>query len=331
MEKLKGSILANLPVSTLNWKRDLIYFDGPLLSEFISSAGEIYLKYWCDCDDDSNRWMLFKIKEQDRLRLVLGEKSVYEVIKSQPDDFVFFADENIKTITYTMVISTDIPNSYIPEEDSYLDIEDYKEDSDAISLVFENEWEFKALQDVYRKFTQVYDLLFVANKTNGSLGATLPWQGGFSTVHFYNKIKEFIPKPKQSNLNAIHYASPGYMKISSESEMANLTLKAIQDYATNKNTIDSNCLELRKRIKELELNKIPPKEAVSTFAVDSLCIQFFSQLKNDLIGITPQWLNSFVSSDFERCKILMAHFRRLRSFHAHLSNKSVRVVTKVIK
>lgn len=331
MEILKGNILDSLPISTLIWKRDLIYFEGPLLSEFSSITGEVYLKYWCDCNDEFNRWMFFKIKEQDRLRLVLGEKSIYEVITHQPDSFVFFSDENSNDSLYKMVMATEIPESYIPEKDSFLDIEDYQEDSNLISLVFENEWEFKALQDVYRKFTQVYDFLFVSNKANGNLGATMPWQGGFSTYHFYNKIKEFIPKKQQIKLNAIHYASPGYMKISSENEIANLALIAIQDYSQNKSTIDTNYLELGNRIRELELNRLTPDFAISAFSADSLCLQYYSQLKDDLVGVDQAWLNSFVRTDFERCKMLMGHFRRVRSFHGHLSDEAIRVVTNIIK
>jgi hypothetical protein len=275
--------------------------------------------------------MFFKIKEQDRLRLVLGEKSIYEVIKNQPDGFVFFADENEKNSIFRMVITTEIPYSYIPEEDSYLEIEDYEEDTNVTSFIFENKWEFKELQDIYRKFTQVYDFLFVSNKVNKNLGSAMPWQGGFSSVHFYNKIKEFIPKSEQSDLNSIHYASPGYMKISSKSEIANLALEAIQDYSENKKTIDSNYSNLSNRIKELNLNNILPDSAILEFAADSICLQLYSQLKDDLLSIDPAWLNRFVASDFERCKMLMGHFRRIRSFHSHLGDEAVRVVTNIIK
>jgi len=331
METLNGNELNALPISDLSWKRDLIYFEGPLLSEFSSSTGETYLKYWCDCDENFNRWMFFKIKEQDRLRLVLGEKSIFEVITNQPDSFVFFADENNTNSTFKMVISTEIPLSYIPEEDSFLDIDDYVEETNVTSLIFENDWEFKELQDVYRKFTQVYDFLFVSNKVNKNLGTAMPWQGGFSSVNFYNKIKELIPRSEQSNLNSIHYASPGYMKISSQREIANLVLKAIQDYSENKKNIDSNYSDLGNRIKELGLNNILPNLAILEFAADSICLQFYSQLKDDLLGIDLAWLNRFADSDFERCKMLMAHFRRIKSFHNHLGDDAVRVVTNIIK
>ncbi|NAX47902.1 hypothetical protein CAG70_13015, partial [Photobacterium halotolerans] len=110
MHKLIGSQLKNLPLGNLTWKRDLLYFEGPLLSEYYTEKGETFLKYWCDCNEDYHRWMLFKIKEQDRLRLVLGEKSIHAVIQEQPDFFVFFSDENKKNKKFTLVELTNIPN-----------------------------------------------------------------------------------------------------------------------------------------------------------------------------------------------------------------------------
>jgi hypothetical protein len=149
--------------------------------------------------------------------------------------------------------------------------------------------------------------------------------------HFYNRIKESIPNVKQSNLDSIHYASPGYMKISSEKSITNIALKAIQDYSQNKEKVNSNYRELSDRIQELDLNKMSPANAISAFSADSLCLTFYVQLKDDLIYIDPQWLKSIVVSDFEICKMLMGHFRRLRTFHSYLSDKSVRVVTNIIK
>jgi len=39
---------------------DLIYFDGPLLSHYMSSKGENYLFYWVDVDETYNRWMVVR-------------------------------------------------------------------------------------------------------------------------------------------------------------------------------------------------------------------------------------------------------------------------------
>ena len=128
MINLNGSNLQKFPLQNLSWERDLIYFEGPLLSEFTVKNGEKYLKYWCDCNDEYNRWMLFRIKEEDRLRLVLGELSLIDCIKDKAGNFVFFVDENEHKSFYQLVDLSDVPQEYFPELDSYLNIEDYVED-----------------------------------------------------------------------------------------------------------------------------------------------------------------------------------------------------------
>lgn len=211
------------------WKRDLIYFEGPLLSEFISINGEKYLKYWCDCNNEYNRWMLFRIKEEDRLRLVLGEMPLIDCIQEKTNPFVFFIDEGVNDSKYQLVDLCDVPQEYLPEKDAYLNIEEYCEDENISSLVFENNWKFDDLKEVYRKITQIYDFIFVAKKQLGTSGG-MPWQDGFSVMHFYNKLKNMIPQQSNSSLDAIHYASPGYMKMRMDTDIANTTYEAIDKY-----------------------------------------------------------------------------------------------------
>ncbi|WP_199194454.1 hypothetical protein [Photobacterium sp. GB-50] len=330
MINLSGQKLQTLPLGNLTWKRDLIYFEGPLLSEFSSDKGEVYLKYWCDCDDTFNRWMFFKVKEQDRLRLVLGEKSLYDVIVNQPDSFVFVSDESRDIQNYTFLEAANLPNEYLPEEDSYLEIDDYVDDEKITSLVFEDQWDFEELKNVYRKFAQIYDFIFVSNSISGRLGASMPWQGGASAVHFYNKIKELIPSNDASRLNAIHYASPGYMKISVNRKVSDIALTAINNYGLNKKAIDSLYLELQNRIKELDLNNISSSDAMNIFDNDDKCIDFYTELVDSLSGFDMSWLSKFVDTNFERCKIVLTHVRRLRSFQNYLGKQSVRVVSPLI-
>lgn len=333
MNEILGTKILELPLEDLKWQRDLIYFEGPLLSEYLSSRNETYLKYWCDCDSNYNRWMYFKIKEQDRLRLVLGEKSLYDAIVNQPDSFVFIADEGEiqEQRRYSMAKISELPDSYLPcEEDSCLDIADYKGELKITSLIFEDSWEFEDLKDLYKKFTQVYDFIYISNRYVANFGQTMPWQGGFNYTYFYKKIKEFILPKDYSKLNSIHYASPGYIKIESEPEISRLALIAINHYAKNKQDNDRVYLELQNRIKELQLNQIEPTSAVSYFEEDSECIALYKQLAAALQGVEIDWLNKFVESDFERCKILMGHFRRIRTFNNYLKDGNVRVVDSIM-
>ena len=40
---------------------DLIYFEGPLLSHYVSSKGDDYLFYWVDRDGCDNRWLVLRV------------------------------------------------------------------------------------------------------------------------------------------------------------------------------------------------------------------------------------------------------------------------------
>ncbi|QIJ05521.1 hypothetical protein [Shewanella chilikensis] len=329
MINLSGHILNSLPLGDLTWKRDLIYFEGPLLSEFVSERGEIFLKYWCDCDNQYNRWIYFKIKEQDRLRLVQGEISLYQVMRDQPDSYFFFADENESSGYFKLVPESQVPNEYFPEEDSFLDVRDYTEDESVTSLLFEDEWDFEDLKTLYRKFIQAYDFLYLSVNSSQRLNNSMPWQGGFSTVHFFNKIKDLIPSGLDGSLNSIHYASPGYMKLRTDSNVSRHLLFAVKHYMDNRNDVDTVYLELSNRIRELELNKMAVDSARNSFVLDVVCMRLYQNLFQLLPSVDNNWLRGFVDTDFERCKILMAYVRRLRSIDSFLNEKNVRVVTSI--
>lgn len=330
MLELNSSNLKTLPIEGLTWERDLLFFEGPLLSEFTAKNNEKYLKYWCDCDDSFNRWMFFRIKEEDRLRLVLGELSLLECIIKKVTNFVIFVDENEQSSAYQLVNLSDIPSEYLPEADAYLDIDEYVEDNNIASLVFEDNWKFDDLKEVFKKFTQIYDFIYVAKKQLGTSGG-MPWQDGFSVMHFYNKLKNIIPISSKSYLQAIHYASPGYMKINVDNEIAEITFQAINKYKAEKAIIDRIYSDLYNTIRDLGLNDISRANAIIEFDNDNDCIKNYKLLRRKLFCIDSKWLDKFANSNFERSKILMAHTRRLRAFYNYIEDSRIRVVTSEIE
>jgi hypothetical protein len=72
--------LTALPMGGLRHVRDLIYFDGPLLSHFKHPKGDDYLYYWCDCDEQANRWMVLRVTETSILWLTSGRWTLDTVI-----------------------------------------------------------------------------------------------------------------------------------------------------------------------------------------------------------------------------------------------------------
>ncbi len=329
MNDLSNFKISEFPLNELKWSKDLLFFEGPLLSEYKSRDSQVYLKYWCDCNESFNRWIYFKVSEQDRLRLVLGESSIREVMINQPESFLFITDENADVVNTYMVSNNLIPETYIPSDNSYLDISEYLGDENITSMVFEDEWNIDSLKVLYRKFSQVFDFIYVS-KNRSLNSSTLPWKGGFSSVHFYNTLASFVPKNKSCSLNAVHYASPGYMKIKCNSDSSSEALKSINDYIHNETHISELYNSLQGRFRSLELNhKSSELDAVNAFDSDSECIRFYEQLSQSLLGDNVGWLNDGFGNNFVRAKIIMAHKRRLESFSEFIKDKSVRVVSDI--
>ena len=116
MIDLNAMPLERFPVSGLRHVRDLIDFDGPLLSLFKHPNGESYLYYWCDCDDRANRWMVFRVSEITVLRLTSRLISLSDVIPSgSRDDYIYFLDiADDQSIQAYLALPSNIPESYKP-------------------------------------------------------------------------------------------------------------------------------------------------------------------------------------------------------------------------
>lgn len=104
----------------LTKERDLIYYDGPLLSLFRDKKNNPYLYNWADQDDKYNRWIVFKISEEDLTKYLKGTFNLLNLIKTTEIVFCLDLDNEFKDTKTYLLWTEDIPLDYLPEEDSYL-------------------------------------------------------------------------------------------------------------------------------------------------------------------------------------------------------------------
>lgn len=124
MKTLAETILAKSPIKKLTHVRDLVYFDGPLLSVYTNAKNEPFLRYWCDCDEHQNRWMILRVSSEDIQKLTLRQLALDDVIPAAvKDDYVLFEDvgDEISSATVRLVLLDDIPDDYKPRERSFLE------------------------------------------------------------------------------------------------------------------------------------------------------------------------------------------------------------------
>ena len=104
---------------------DLIYFDGPLLSHFVSSKGDDYLFYWVDRDSQNNRWLVLRVSLAS-LQKYIGKKiTLLELIENPNDGYLYSVDvdNDIHYHDIKLVQPSAIPEDYLPEADSYYEFE----------------------------------------------------------------------------------------------------------------------------------------------------------------------------------------------------------------
>ena len=100
---------------------DLIYFEGPLLSHYVSSKGDDYLFYWVDRDGCDNRWLVLRVSMAN-LQKYIGKKiTLRELIENPNDGYLYSVDVN-NDICYhdiKLVQPSALPEEYLPDSESY--------------------------------------------------------------------------------------------------------------------------------------------------------------------------------------------------------------------
>ncbi|CAD5954631.1 hypothetical protein PCC9214_02779 [Planktothrix tepida] len=122
MNLLNGCSLNKFPLH-LQYVADLIYFDGPLLSLFENQSGESYLYCWSDVNAVYNRWLVFRVTKNSLQNYLQGQVSLRDLILNPVDGFHYAIDiDNDLEVKNTFwVLPENLPDSYVPEEDSYHD------------------------------------------------------------------------------------------------------------------------------------------------------------------------------------------------------------------
>lgn len=104
---------------------DLVYFDGPFLSHYVSNKGDDYLFYWVDRDDKDNRWLVLRVSLASLHKYIGKELTLRELIEHPNDGYLYVVDID-NSLAYhdvKLVQPAALPDDYLPESDSYYEFE----------------------------------------------------------------------------------------------------------------------------------------------------------------------------------------------------------------
>ena len=334
MLKIKGTELNALPIVDLEWVQDLENFDGPLLSLFKHRRqGDSYLYYWCDCNKEVNRWMVLRVSETNIIRLINRLIPLDQVIpKGCQDDFVYFVDldgDSKEKKVYLQGVDA-IPAKYIPVQGAFLNA-DVAQRLGSYSVIIERNLSIDMWRDFFREFSYAYAFIYnlVALKSQKIKGH--PWRGGFSAMHFWRELLQFIPTEDAPSLETVHYASPGFVRFKLNSDIAVQVGNLIARYLQSNEKIDEDYRDLNAYIRTHDLNN-------ETITVDD---SRWNQHNPKLTELTLALLGSlhipspdeFVNAahrPFEAAKMATSFTRRLMELASLESNRLIRFPNLII-
>ena len=142
---------------------DLIYFDGPLLSHYMSEKGENYLFHWVDSDDEYNRWVVLRtdiISIQNYLERKINLRSL--TVEAN-DGFVYSVDidDDLNYTNIKVVPIEALPDDYIPSEESFYT---FKVEDDIDLSALSKKYSSGILEIHIRKITPATPLIIIARR-----------------------------------------------------------------------------------------------------------------------------------------------------------------------
>ena len=238
-----------LPV-TLEFVRDLVDLDGPLVSEFKSDAEETFLYVWCDREKTINRWLVVRTARQQLFEYLVGRISLVRIIRGCKDGAVHVVDLNRDAhqsgIWYVSL--PDLPQEYLPNEDSFHSLDSVIEEGFQDVYVGAG-WDNEDVATYPRRYFQTYAFHY-AFGPGGDHSSTSPilyrLTKGWIFNTLYLNMRAHIPREKRPKLQSVSYASPGFLRFSVDQTIADGIRESLTRYMSDRSTIDEAVSDLSK-------------------------------------------------------------------------------------
>ena len=122
---VKGTTLPGPPWKAFSFERVLQYYDGPRLLIRQSSAGQLYLAWWSDADESTERWIYLPLSERRLRQILWGEIPSLDALSALEDGHLLVLDEDLETDTVARTILTEVselPTDSVPRAGARLNI-----------------------------------------------------------------------------------------------------------------------------------------------------------------------------------------------------------------
>lgn len=216
------------------WNADLIEFEGPLLSLYKGESGDDLLYAWLDCTNIRNRWCIIPVARKGLRDYLEQEKTLRELFLESEWLVIFHTGASAKRSAFSRTVCANLPESYLPDEDSYLSPQIAteaaarlaEEVSEEYFLGLDGDMYIDDISNIPKIYQQLYSFHYgLEHLDRGAVRGALTklagrWTGGFSAVHLFSGLKNVTPSIHRAKVTEMRFNSPGHIKLDLLPELA---------------------------------------------------------------------------------------------------------------
>ena len=114
LPEIEGAKLHNFPWNAFVLEQVLDYYDGPRLMLQRSRAGQLYLAWWNDGDEDTDRWLYLPLSEARLHEVLSGGIPALDALNDPEDGSLLVVDIDVDTDAVAQAVSTTA--AYLPQD-----------------------------------------------------------------------------------------------------------------------------------------------------------------------------------------------------------------------
>ncbi|XUO89019.1 hypothetical protein RVM26_07940 [Halomonas sp. KM072] len=195
---------------------------------------------------------------------------------------------------------------------------------DDVQLGLDGRWSLEELSDATKDYVQLYgfayslmpDLPLARRAEIDYIYGKFPWQGGYSTVNFFNQLFHKIPSKFRPEVKRIQYASPGFIELTLLLAAATTVAAIVKAVCSSINNAHETYRNIQKGAIEHKLSKINlAKEELDLKQRQITFCENSSKKLIDLFGLSPEQ-EALIGQRTDgnpvmKLKILLSVFRRV--------------------
>lgn len=272
MKTLMGTKLDRFPLAELNKVTDLIHFEGPLLSVFTNNQGDKFLYYWCDGENDRNRWLVFRVSDRDLDAYLTKRVTLKDLISNPSDGFVYAADieASAKIAEVHIVDPRQLPDDYLADDNSYYDFISSslrmseqsfeKKVPETYTIAIDGKWTFEDLAEMPKIYSTVYAFMHSLRSLRRHMSDRVkyayrahPWRGGYSAVNFFKDLLSDIDPEHDLQIVSMRYASPGWIELKVSPQVAFSVKSIVASFVASGDELEALYKEIYAELRDRRL------------------------------------------------------------------------------